>query len=723
MRKLQLFSIAVLALIAISGTNSEAAPPGGGGDPVAGEAAYLANCRMCHGLEAVGGFAQRDVRKAGASRISGAISRRADMNFFETRPNPLTATEIDDIAAYFDTLPRGDDDIPANGDLVNGEDQYRESCTYCHAFGNGAGGQVGPDLIGVSTNYSDAFLGAWVGFPIEMVVAGAYPGLIEPYQMPDLGHPDITAWDIASFLLEQDTVGPIVESDPIDMPVGSPQYEEAKALFFNRCAGCHGIYRSGATGPDIGEVRSQAIGTDGLGAILRYGTPAGMPAFGQNGLLTEDEITKLAAYLQLTPPDPPPWTMSDIIGSWNLIIPVASRPTTPQAPNWENYTGVILRDAGQVSIIDATTHQEVVRLDTGFAVHILRSSSTGRYFYAVGRDGLVTLIDLWTAIPTTVATVKGCIDARSVEGSKAPGWEDLVAIEGCYWPPQYVTYDGLTLEPQNRVDVPMVDIYEAPLLENRTAAIAASHTLPLWILALKESGYVGIVDYTVAGHPLASTIATEKFLHDGGFDHTGRYFLVAANASDKMVVIDVDGPSFVTSFYTGSVPHPGRGANWIDPVYGWVNATQHIGEPKISVYGADPAGRPDVAWTVVREIAIPSSGSLFIKTHPNSPWVLFDLTLSSDPNIAKQICAISKATAAVEQCFDVATNGIAVHMEYNKDGTEVWISDWAVDGGVVILDAVTLAPVTSIYGPQTPSGQFITPTGKFNVYNTANDIY
>jgi nitrite reductase (NO-forming)/hydroxylamine reductase len=718
MRKLLSFSIAVLALLAISSTNAKAA-----GDPVAGEAQYLKDCRMCHGLEAVGGFAQRDVRKAGASRISGAISRRADMNFFETRANPLTATEIDDIAAYLKTLPRGDDDIPANGDLVNGEDQYRKSCTYCHAFGNGAGGGVGPDLIGLSTSYSDAFLGAWTGFPGEMIDAGAYPGEITPYRMPDLGHPDITAWDIASFLLEQDSVGPIVESDPIDMPVGSPQYEEAKALFFNRCAGCHGIYRTGATGPDIGEVVSQGIGTDGLGAILRYGTPAGMPAFGQNGLMTEDEISKLAAYLQLTPPDPPPWTMPDIQASWNLIIPIASRPTAPEAPNWENYTGVILRDAGQVSIIDATTHQEIVRLETGFAVHILRSSSTGRYFYAVGRDGLVTLIDLWTTIPTTVATVKGCIDARSVDGSKAPGWEDLAVIEGCYWPPQYVTFDGLTLEPQNRVDVTMTDIYEAPLMENRVAAIAASHTKPLWVVALKESGYVAIVDYSLPGHPTTSNIATEKFLHDGGFDHTGQYFMVAANASNKMVVIDVDAPAFVTSFYTGAVPHPGRGANWIDPVYGWVNATQHIGEPKISVYGADPVGRPDVAWTVVREIAIPSAGSLFIKTHPNSPWVLFDQTLSSDPDIAKQICAISKATATVDQCFQVATNGIAVHMEYNKEGTEVWISDWAREGGVRILDAITLTEITSVYGPDTPSGVFETPTGKFNVYNTANDIY
>ncbi len=29
-----------------------------------------------------------------------------------------------------------------------------------------------------------------------------------------------------------------------------------------------------------------------------------------------------------------------------------------------------------------------------------------------------------------------------------------------------------------------------------------------------------------------------KFLHDGFFDTTGRYFQIAANASDKMVIVD-----------------------------------------------------------------------------------------------------------------------------------------------------------------------------------------
>lgn len=693
---------------------------GGTPPPAAtGEELFLKNCRMCHGLEAVGGFAQRDIRTAGATRIRGAITRRADMNFLGTRPNPLTDAEIDSIAAYLETLPRGTDDIPRRGDLAVGEEQFRKSCSYCHSFGGTPiePPRPGPDLMGVATNYSDAFLGAWIGFPTEMIEAGAYPHAIDPYRMPDLGHSDINAWDIAQFLLAQDAMGPLVDSEPVMLTPA--EFEDSKQDYFNYCAGCHGLYRTGATGPNIGTDRSQAIGTDGLISIMTYGTPAGMGNFGQSGILTEQQIINLAAYLQLPPPDAPPLPMADIQASWDLVIPVASRPSTPEhSRNWQNYTGVVLRDAGQVAIIDGDTNEEVGRLSTGFAVHILRSSSSGRYFYAIGRDGLVTMIDLWTTVPTIVANVKGCHDARSVDSSKFTGFEDTYIIEGCYWPPQYVVYDGLTLEPKQRVDVPMVDINGDTLIENRVASIVASHNDPVWVVSLKEAGIVSIVDYSDPlglDFPITANIHTAKFLHDGGFDHTGNYFLVAANASNKMVVVNLVTQTLEATIDTGTVPHPGRGVNWFDPVYGWVNATSHIGQGKLTVYGADPVGRPDVAWQIVREIALPSSGSLFVKSHDASPWVLVDMTLSAT-GYDQDICAISKATGALDRCFTVATNGKAVHFEFNMDGSEVWVSDWDPDGAVIVLDSITLTEIRRFTG-------LPTPTGKFNVFNTAHDIY
>ncbi|MCL4702436.1 MAG: hypothetical protein KJZ97_11350 [Burkholderiaceae bacterium] len=57
-----------------------------------------------------------------------------------------------------------------------------------------------------------------------------------------------------------------------------------------------------------------------------------------------------------------------------------------------------------------------------------------------------------------------------------------------------------------------------------------------------------------------------------------------------------------------------------------------------------------------------------------------------------------------------------MHFEFNRAGTQVWVSDWATDGAVIVLDGNTLDEVARI-------GDLISPTGKFNVCNTAHEVY
>ena len=89
----------------------------------------------------------------------------------------------------------------------------------------------------------------------------------------------------------------------------------------------------------------------------------------------------------------------------------------------------------------------------------------------------------------------------------------------------------------------------------------------------------------------------------------------------------------------------------------------------LTVYGADPAGSPQHAWKVVRKLPTLSAGSLFLKTHPASPWVLFDMTLSTDAAASRQLCAYSKQSGTVERCFAVSTSAPALHPEFNRAGT------------------------------------------------------
>jgi nitrite reductase (NO-forming)/hydroxylamine reductase len=520
---------------------------------------------------------------------------------------------------------------------------------------------------------------------------------------------------------------------PVDF-TNAPQLSEeefswAKQTFFERCAGCHGTLRNGATGPALTPEETLPKGTLALSSIIYNGTPRGMPDWGLQGFFTQEQTEIMAKFLQNEPPAPPEMSLDQMKDSWNLIIPPADRPTTPpHTLNWENFFVVTLRDAGQVAIIDGDSYEIVNTVDTGYAVHISRMSATGRYVYTIGRDGKLALIDLWMEVPDKVAEVQLCYDARSVETSKYSGelgdYTDLYAIVGCYWPPHFVMLDGQTLEPFKIVSTRSYTYNsEEYHPEPRVAAIVASHYKPEWIVNVKETGQVWLVDYSDPTNPNIKMIEAELFLHDGGWDASKRYFMVAANQSNKIAVIDALEGKLTALVDTPALPHPGRGANWIDPKFGPVWSTSHLGDPFLTSIGTDPENHPDSAWKVVRTTELPGAGSLFIKTHPNSKWIWVDMVLNPDEILQRTICVIAKENPTeTHKCWEVSDYGRAVHMEYNMSGTEVWVSVWGFadqpgkTGEIVVYDDETLEEIARIQ-------DLVTPTGKFNVYNTVHDIY
>ena len=507
------------------------------------------------------------------------------------------------------------------------------------------------------------------------------------------------------------------------------EFAWAKQTFFERCAGCHGTLRNGATGPALTPEKTLPKGTLALSSIIFNGTPRGMPDWGLQGFLTKEQTDVMAKFLQNEPPDPPEMSLEQMKNSWKLLVPPEDRPDAPlHALNWENFFVVTLRDAGQVAIIDGDTYEIVNTVDTGYAVHISRMSATGRYVYTIGRDGKLALIDLWMEVPDKVAEVQTCYDARSVETSKYNGEEgdftDKYAVVGCYWPPHFAILDGETLEPFKIVSTRSYTYNSEEFHpEPRVAAIVASHYKPEWIVNVKETGQVWLVDYADPINPQIKMIEAELFLHDGGWDATQRYFMVAANQSNKIAVIDALEGKLTALVDTPALPHPGRGANWIDPDYGPVWSTSHLGDPYFTSIGTDPGNHPDSAWKAVRTTELPGAGSLFIKTHPNSQWIWVDMVLNPDEALQRTICVIAKANPdETYKCWEVSDYGRAVHMEYNMQGTEVWVSVWGYadkpgqTGEIVVYDDATLEEVARIK-------DLVTPTGKFNVYNTVHDIY
>ncbi len=509
------------------------------------------------------------------------------------------------------------------------------------------------------------------------------------------------------------------------------EFAEARQIYFERCAGCHGVLRKGATGKPLTTKITKELGFGYLKDFITYGSPAGMPNWGAEGGLTAKQITLMANYLLNEPSQPPEWGMKETKASWKVFVPVEKRPKSQQNKlDLDNIFSVTLRDAGQVALIDGGTKKIVEVIDTGYAVHISRLSASGRYLLVIGRDAKVNLIDLWMKHPNTVAEIKVGIEARSVETSKFKGWEDKYAIAGSYWPPQFVIMEGNTLEPKKIVATRgmTVDTQEYHP-EPRVAAIVASHYKPEFLVNVKETGVVMMVDYSDLNNLKITSIGAERFLHDGGFDSTGRYFLAAANARNTIVVIDTKLDKLVAKIITGTTPHPGRGANFVHPKYGPVWATSHLGDEVIALIGTDPVNHPQYAWKMVVELEGQGGGSLFVKTHPASKNLWVDTPLNPEASIASSVAVFDVNN--LEKGYEVLPigewSGIAegvkrvVQGEYNKDGSEIWWSVWnskTQQSALVVVNDKTRKLVKVI-----KDKRLVTPTGKFNVLNTKNDIY
>jgi nitrite reductase (NO-forming)/hydroxylamine reductase len=531
----------------------------------------------------------------------------------------------------------------------------------------------------------------------------------------------------------------ILSEIPTEQPGAKPgvpqlsqaEFEKAKKIYFERCAGCHGVLRGGATGKALTPDLTRKLGFDYLRDFITYGSPGGMPNWGTSGDLPKEDVELMAKYLLNDPPTPPEFGMNEMRQTWKVIIPPEQRPTRKMNDiNVENLFSVTLRDTGEIALIDGGSYKIVSVLTTGYAVHISRISASGRYLFVIGRDGKINLIDLWMEKPDTVAEVKIGLEARSVETSKFKGFEDKYAIAGAYWPPQFVIMNGDTLEPLKITStrgmiVDTQDYHPEP----RVASIVASHFNPTFIVNVKETGKIMVVNYDDLTNLKITNIEAERFLHDGGFDRTGRYFMVAANARNKVGVVDTKENKLLALVETSTTPHPGRGANFIHPKFGPVWATSHLGSEIISLIGTDPEKHPEQAWKVVQELEGQGGGSLFIKTHPNSKNLWVDTPLNPEAEIAASVAVfdIDHPDKPYEVLPIGEWSGITegtrriVQPEYNKDGTEVWFSVWNAkdkQSAIVVVDDKTRKLKHVIKDPR-----LVTPTGKFNVYNTQKDVY
>ncbi len=512
-------------------------------------------------------------------------------------------------------------------------------------------------------------------------------------------------------------------------------FEKGKTIYFQRCAGCHGVLRKGATGKNLEPKPKNpkkgkgtlALGQKRLEKIIAYGTEGGMNNF--DDIMSKDEIKLISTYIQLEPPIPPEMSLATMKERRKVYVDPKDYPTKPlHGRNWKNFFLVIERDAGKVAVVDGDKKEILAHITTGYAVHVLKAlehsnvskgKDPGRFWYTMGRDGKLTKIDLWqTPDKMRVAEVQVAYDARDV----AVSGDGKYIVGGGYWPPHFVIVDALTMEPLKVVSTRGVNVDGEYVNESRVAAIYDTPNAKTWLVAAKELGQMWQVDYSDIDNLKITKMDTAKFLHDGFFDPTGRYFQIAANASNKMVVVDSKTQKLEALIDTDKKPHPGPGANWMDPKCGPVGGTVHLGVGKVTAWGNDPKGHPDQAWKICFETETDGAG-VFIRTHPKSDYIWADQTKHPEPEVQQSMQVISKKTRQIVKTIRLTEKAgyAAVHIEFNADGSEVWTSVWnrkdslKPNGEIIIFDAKTLKEKARIKG-------FYAPTGKFNVTNRVEHV-
>jgi nitrite reductase (NO-forming)/hydroxylamine reductase len=201
--------------------------------------------------------------------------------------------------------------------------------------------------------------------------------------------------------------------------------------------------------------------------------------------------------------------------------------------------------------------------------------------------------------------------------------------------------------------------------------------------------------------------------------------------SNKIGVIDAKEDKLAALVEVGKIPHPGRGANFIHPKFGPVWSTGHLGDDTISLIGTDPIKHKAQAFKVVQTLQGQGGGSLFLKSHPKSNHLYVDTPLNPEAKLSQSVAvfdinALDKGfkVLPVAQWAGIAPDGGAMRVvqpEFNKAGDEVWFSVWSAkdkQSAIVVVDDKTLALKAVI-----KDKRLVTPTGKFNVFNTQQDVY
>ena len=318
-------------------------------------------------------------------------------------------------------------------------------------------------------------------------------------------------------------------SSPAEAPgsLDAAEYARATELYFEHCAGCHGVNREGGGGSSLYGWEIAMRGASEVAAIVHEGTTVGMPGWSAREELSNSDMALLAQFLLLPAPPPPTFPIERIRQTWQEIVSPEARPVRRRFPFRARDLFVsLIHNPGRVLLIDGRSKRVVGEVDLHLAPHEVDVSADGRYLYVMSRGAQISLIDLYMREPAVVASVRIALEGRSFSIGGTLGEPILVA--GGYWPPQYVVLEAETLRP---LHAQLVDnkAHRQGLSARELTQVIASAESNRFVLVTKAEGTIHALDLGDGDSPepiLTRGVEGGSFLRAGSFDLSGRYLLV-----------------------------------------------------------------------------------------------------------------------------------------------------------------------------------------------------
>jgi mono/diheme cytochrome c family protein/WD40 repeat protein len=499
---------------------------------------------------------------------------------------------------------------------------------------------------------------------------------------------------------------------PAGAQTSSPTVD-AKALYQQHCASCHGAQRTGLMGPALLPESLERLRPAEAAQVIAQGRPATqMPAFAEQ--LGAAEIAALAAYIR-TPVQPAPrWGDEDIRASRTFTEAPKGEPAQPL---WHadpmNLFVVVEGGDHHVSLVDGDRFEVIARFASRFALHGgPKFSPDGRYVYFGSRDGWITKYDLWRL--RVVAEVRAGLNMRNVAVSGDGRW----VMAANYLPHTLALFDA---------DLHLRQTYRAATLDGKTSsrvsAVYDAAPRKSFVVALKDIPELWEISYDPKAAPIfdgyvhdykmGEAIAKPGFLgvrrtpleeplDDFFFDQSYRNVLGATrpksgDGAATAQVVNLDARRKIADLPIAGMPHLGSGIT-----FAW-NSSTVLASPNLKGGAIDVIDMQ--TWKPVATIPTPGPG-FFLRSHEATPYAWTDSMMS--PTAKDTLTIIDKATLKPVATVKEPGKTLA-HIEFTKDGKYALASVWELDGALIVYDAATFKEVKRL--------PMCKPVGKYNVWN------